>query len=240
MRTTTPDGLTAGRAPRQTAGPLQMRKPATLVQETPPVSTASGLCYTRRKSPERRSASPMTDQLATVTLRCKNCGSSLSVGPTVDQFACAYCGTEQIVTRSGGTVSLAVVAEAVEKLQRGTDKVAAELAIRRLEAELATLVSQRNAMMAAPRSEAELQALGCGGLILIISVGLLLALVEEYRSGRWDSQSETFSAIVVVGLIIGIAIVVSLLRGNRASTDVIDRQIQEVTTKLDENRALVE
>ena len=59
----------------------------------------------------------------------------------METFACGYCGTSQHVVRSGGTVSLQL-GEAIAKVQRGTDRTASELAVRRLKEDLAEIESQ--------------------------------------------------------------------------------------------------
>src|SRR2546422_388213 len=71
-----------------------------------------------------------------VSLSCKSCGGRLQVSTKADRFACGYCGTELLVERTGGTVSLRVVEESLAKISVGTDKTAAELAIQRLTKEL--------------------------------------------------------------------------------------------------------
>ena len=70
-----------------------------------------------------------------IALKCANCGAKLEVDDDMSRFACAYCGVEQYVERRGGTVSLRLV-DAIQKVQAGTDKIAAELALRRLDEEL--------------------------------------------------------------------------------------------------------
>jgi len=42
-----------------------------------------------------------------VTLTCPSCGGKLQITQDIDHFACAHCGTEHTVRRSGGTISLA-------------------------------------------------------------------------------------------------------------------------------------
>jgi hypothetical protein len=71
-----------------------------------------------------------------VTLSCPNCAGSLTVGPTQDLFACGFCGANVKVERSGGTISLSKITDAMARLQRGADKTAAELALPRLKEEL--------------------------------------------------------------------------------------------------------
>jgi hypothetical protein len=68
-------------------------------------------------------------------MKCASCGAALTISPSMERFCCGYCGTEQIVERFGGTVSLRIIADAVTKVQIGTDKTAAELALVRLEKE---------------------------------------------------------------------------------------------------------
>jgi DNA-directed RNA polymerase subunit RPC12/RpoP len=74
---------------------------------------------------------------AILTLKCPDCGASLEISPDMDSFACGYCGSQQIVQRRGGTVSLKLVTDAIAKVQAGTDRTASELALQRLEKEIA-------------------------------------------------------------------------------------------------------
>jgi ribosomal protein S27E len=71
-----------------------------------------------------------------VNLNCANCGAKLDVYDDLDRFSCSFCGTELVAQRRGGTVALRAVTEAISKVQVGTDKTAAELAITRYEKEL--------------------------------------------------------------------------------------------------------
>ena len=54
----------------------------------------------------------------------------------METFDCGYCGASQTVERSGGTVSLKLLTTAIRQVQTGTDKTAAELAIKRLTVEM--------------------------------------------------------------------------------------------------------
>src|ERR1039457_3769668 len=62
-----------------------------------------------------------------INLNCANCGGKLEVYDDMDRFACGYCGTQMLVQRRGGTVAIRAVTEAIERVQVGTDKTAAEL-----------------------------------------------------------------------------------------------------------------
>lgn len=81
-----------------------------------------------------------------VTLSCPNCGGKLQVTNNIDRFACAHCGKEHIVLRSGGTVSLQPVLDKIGEVKQSIDslkgvtargasaseRTAAELALQRL------------------------------------------------------------------------------------------------------------
>lgn len=71
-----------------------------------------------------------------VSLTCPSCGGKLQIGHEVERFACGYCGSENVVKRGGGIVSLAPVIDEIKKVQAGVDKTASELAIRRLTPEV--------------------------------------------------------------------------------------------------------
>jgi hypothetical protein len=71
-----------------------------------------------------------------IPLRCPQCGAALQVYGDMERFACSYCHTETVVQRRGGTVMLRAVVDVIAKVQSGTDRTAAELALPRLEAEL--------------------------------------------------------------------------------------------------------
>ena len=81
----------------------------------------------------------MNESLGAITLKCTGCGASLDITPDLDVFSCGYCGARQLVRRSGGTVSLKPVEEAISRVQQGTDRTAAELAVRRLREDLAAI-----------------------------------------------------------------------------------------------------
>lgn len=72
-----------------------------------------------------------------VKLSCVNCSAPLDISDDLERFACSYCGTNQVVERSGGIVALRRMEEAIGAVQRGTDRTAAELALPRLKKELA-------------------------------------------------------------------------------------------------------
>jgi hypothetical protein len=77
-----------------------------------------------------------------ISLSCPSCGGKLQITSDIDRFACAHCGNEHIVRRSGGIVSLAPVAESLNNIKAGVDKTASELAIKRLSDEISQISSR--------------------------------------------------------------------------------------------------
>lgn len=75
-------------------------------------------------------------------LKCASCAAPLEINSETVEFVCAYCGSAQIVDRSGGAVTLKLVEESLGKIQHGTDRTAAELALTRLNSKLNTLYEE--------------------------------------------------------------------------------------------------
>ena len=87
----------------------------------------------------------MTQQsVSIIRLGCVACGANLEITPSMERLACGHCGTQQIVERSGGAIHLKGIAETLSRVQMGTDKTAAELAIARLTNERQQLQVQRS------------------------------------------------------------------------------------------------
>jgi predicted RNA-binding Zn-ribbon protein involved in translation (DUF1610 family) len=108
-----------------------------------------------------------------VPISCPNCGAGLDVYSDMERFSCGYCGTAIMAERRGGTVSLKCVTEAIRKVQAGTDKTAAELALARLAKELA---ANKAAVQAIERRDLGTSA-GCAGLVAFVAVTVLAMLV---------------------------------------------------------------
>lgn len=108
-----------------------------------------------------------------VSLKCRNCGAPLDVYDDVGRFACQHCGTEMDVLRRGGTVSLRLVEAAIQRVQEGTDKTAAELAIVRYTADLQRCRGEQEAIRSR-RSGQVTTALGCGGTLAVLGVTFLV------------------------------------------------------------------
>jgi len=115
-----------------------------------------------------------------ISLNCASCGAKLDVYEDMERFSCSYCGTELIVQRRGGTVALKAVTEAIRKVQIGTDKTAAELAIPRLEIELEEARRKTNKAFGDEFSDANVGC-GCGALLAVI--GSVQLIAQEWGAG---------------------------------------------------------
>ena len=105
----------------------------------------------------------------------------------MDRFSCGYCGTEMLVQRRGGTVALKLVTDAIQKVQIGTDKVAAELAIVRLKEELLRLSDELQSFTAQSdkikkQVDANVGNSAIGGVVVGV-IGCLLLFAGMYVPG---------------------------------------------------------
>lgn len=97
---------------------------------------------------KRPTDEPVNSKSRIYALKCPNCGAALKVGASVDTFACSYCGASVRVEHGEGIISLQLLAKATLGVQRGTDRAAAELAIRRLEDDLLAIETERQRLLA--------------------------------------------------------------------------------------------
>ena len=117
--------------------------------------------------------------LQTLNLKCANCGANLEIKPDAADFACGYCGASQMIERSGGTISLRLLTNSISKVQIGTDKTAAELAIRRLKEEMVDVKSQYSVTMLNRNKEIDSNIrifLIPGGIVLLLIFVALLSI----------------------------------------------------------------
>lgn len=122
-----------------------------------------------------------------------NCSAPLEIEGDLERFACSYCGTEQIVKRSGGVVWLMKIETVIRDVQQGTDRTAAELALVRLGRELEEALESKAALI---RTADEKQARAQGHrnlLVMLTSVAVFFLLPiafvaifgEKIEAGAW-------------------------------------------------------
>lgn len=196
----------------------------------------------------------MMRELTVITLKCAGCGAGLSISEDMTRFACGYCGTEQIVERKGGTVALKPITDAIGRVQVGTDKTAAELALARLPQELNDLTRQRDSRSAFWEKEIARRRDIASGRVHLVGIISLVAL---------PMVIVTFAQLIappfgtVLGLIIGVTTSGFLMfkthrhasitrdadieaMGKDQERDLVafDTRIREMKEKIEENRRI--
>lgn len=149
-----------------------------------------------------------------------------------------------MVERKGGTVALKRVTDAISKVQAGTDKTAAELAITRMETECRTLEQQREALIL--QSKAERDA-AMKSVLIIALVSFVLGYFIN-TSLHNDVESPSGLAIIVLAMAIGIGIglYIKLRRNERTNArlndglDDLDSRLSAKREKLARNRAIAD
>lgn len=112
-----------------------------------------------------------------VRLQCPGCGAKLEVYPDMERFACGYCGGEILAQRRGGTVALKAVVAAIRQVQKGTDRTAAELALVRLEKELAALRAKGAAISQEVEADLVMSSARCANMTGSLVFGVLLTVI---------------------------------------------------------------
>ncbi len=162
-------------------------------------------------------------------LNCASCNSNLEIPSNVDKFNCSYCGSQQIVERGGGIVVLRQVVEAISRVQTGTDKTAAELALQRLPRELESLknkrierenywnhtINQKIQPLSEKINVGSSASLGCGCLTLLISFTIIIFPLMNFSELLFGNKKvEAIPYIATIGSII-ITVIVLVWMENR-------------------------
>ena len=79
-----------------------------------------------------------------IRLTCPNCGGKMEIGSdtAAGQLTCPYCGSACLLHRRGNTMSLLPLARELKLARAASERVAAELAVRRLNEEIPALVDR--------------------------------------------------------------------------------------------------
>jgi hypothetical protein len=138
------------------------------------------------------------------SLSCSNCSAPLEVSEDVEKLTCGYCGSAQILERSGGAISLKKVETAIHAVQRGTDRTAAELAIPRLLREQSDLREKRADAITAQTERYASARSGRSKLTFIVFVVVLvLGGVVKSALVAYPTASNIFS-VALLAMVVGI------------------------------------
>lgn len=196
-----------------------------------------------------------------ISLSCSKCGAGLSIPPNVDRLACGFCGTTQMVERSGGIIALMPVTDAIKQVQVGTDRTAAELALNRLNQEWHAAVHHRNQLAAywqqqhsnAGRSSINLSLFlspVAGLIVLLILFNVIKAALEQSAlRAPWPAAIGFFIGAVVGGLL-AVFIFITAQRNARSEEITVaahrdnalqqaDAHIHALAQQIEKNRQIV-
>jgi predicted RNA-binding Zn-ribbon protein involved in translation (DUF1610 family) len=177
-----------------------------------------------------------------VTLSCPFCGGNLQIAQDIDRFVCGYCGSEHIVRRGGGIVSLAPVVEGLRNVQTGVDKTAAELAIVRLSTEIDALEEELAELRKMPFNEMYPPSLP----ERLLTAGTIVAVSTFLGTITSDSAWVVGSGLVPVLVFLGAWLHVSYRRTSDGKAELgalaseLEDRIADRERALEDARRLVE
>jgi len=165
-----------------------------------------------------------------INLNCANCGAKLDVYDDAERFSCGYCGTEMIVQRRGGTVALKAVTEAIKKVQIGTDKTAAELALVRLEKESSELKTKYAAIE--QRLSGRRFGIGCA-VLLVVACPFVIA---------GGSGAVAAGSLLILAVVVSIALHYDSKNKARWQQELADvkSELEKLNQEADEHRRFLE
>ncbi|HEY3443630.1 MAG TPA: hypothetical protein VGK29_22925 [Paludibaculum sp.] len=163
-----------------------------------------------------------------ISLNCQNCGGKLDIYPDMVRFFCGYCGTGMIVQRRGGTIALNAITSAIGKVQAGTDKTAAELALARYETEMRALTETASTLSGEPYAP---QRIGC-------TVVLLMMGVIAVPSG--SPFLTPFGAVMLIGGLALAWFTWSNWQTRKAELSQLQTRMRTLQTKIQEKRRIVD
>jgi thiol:disulfide interchange protein len=186
----------------------------------------------------------------------------------MQHFVCAYCGTEVVVERRGGTITLKPLTDAIHKVQIGTDKTAAELAIRRLLDEREEIVGKsqeyqeqaqaklRNMYAAMKLHEINVKYLGQLALVSFCILCIFLFLIGSIQKSEQGSAVTCLLLLLAIGAVVGIVVwsvtakkkkaqqfkqeIASAEANQQADIANFDQQIQDLTRRIAEKKAIAD
>jgi DNA-directed RNA polymerase subunit RPC12/RpoP len=180
-----------------------------------------------------------------INLNCANCGAKLDVYDDMERFACGYCGAEMIVQRRGGTVALKAVTEAIKKVAVGTDKMAAELALARLNQESGVLSEELQKLLNARSGVASgRKQVARASIISGLTGALFLLIFFTFANGGPLHGSDLFIGLALAGfsLYCRFALLGGARRRQLAEAQIEQKQAElaEVKNRIAQHRRIVD
>lgn len=163
-----------------------------------------------------------------VTLSCPSCGGKLEITSDIDRFACAHCGSEHIVKRGGGLISLSPVVEEIRSVRVGVDRTASELAIPRLTKEIRELEQEINKISIDRKKVThELSvAEGCTGGRMTAIIVSLMVVIASFVWAITQAHTSDYACMAPVGGILVALVLMLIVSTNSKSADAVDQEIE--------------
>lgn len=160
-----------------------------------------------------------------VNLSCPSCGAELEIAENLDRFACSYCGSKQIVSRSGRTVSLSLTVEKLEGIKLGVDKTASELAIKRLREDIINLEEGKKSIHT--DKDSSIKSIRFVAKILIV-VGIIFLMGGI---GNFSISSLT-SYLLIFGGVAGSILSVMFFRASIVYSSQCDKKLRDTEQSI--------
>jgi hypothetical protein len=165
-----------------------------------------------------------------ITLTCPSCGGKLQITRDINRFACSHCGTEQLVKRGRGIITIAPVVEEIKKVQKGVDKTAAELAIVRIRKEIIFLTQQKNEF------DNKKEPSGC----IITVVLVVAAIISLFIAAQIVSYSEIGAGALFLVLWMGqVAILVYFWKNSQNTYNPFQDELEQKIRELAKNKKII-
>ena len=166
-----------------------------------------------------------------VTLSCPSCGAKLQITDDIDRFACANCGNEHLIKRSGGLVALTPLVEGLKGVEKATDRIASETAVKRLQAEIEDQTKSLAALKDVTFGSS------CGAAAVAIAASLVLCWVL-WQFVQVEEPLRTILTLLPPLLWIGVFF--QTLREDRRGHSQYLQNKQHLTFGLEEKKAQLE
>ena len=190
-------------------------------------------------------------ELKIIPMRCPACGANLQISEDMQNFACAYCGTQLLAEHKGGTVALKPIMDAIARLQAETDKNAAELAVIRLTAEAEELQKQVEARRMSGQAALEQQWLAFeqqqkdvnhlrlpaipAGIVLVLVTALLEPRPMPVKSSPADGLA--FLGGLLAAAACYVLVMLAMRRTGARQTEALRDQMETARVQFERDRA---
>ena len=148
-----------------------------------------------------------------ITLTCPSCNGKLQITKDIERFTCLHCANEHIVKRGGGIIAIKPV---LESMTKGVDNTASELAIVRLDKEIAEVEKSLLPLKSSLDKT--------GGRVIFGTILILVGVVGLFDSGC------VVGGVILIG--IGAIMILANIYGHEKKPEVekLEEKLKELKT----------